>query len=199
MSLICSRNRTRPTLVTKQRGTKIGQRINLSKLDCLKLNALYGCLDESNPFVKRKYETICDFLGLESTYPKKKYAKPTREKEKTKNTTEKSKTTSPKTKVTPSSSKVKPAPPTTKKPSAGNVSKMTTPAVIKNKPVTQKSEGWGLNKLHATTRKPMIANQTRTSMRPTVTTIKTTQQSAVKVVAILPRRIQMETRNNLYG
>lgn len=186
--LICSRNRTRPTLVTKQRGTKIGQRINLSKLDCLKLNALYGCLDESNPFVKRKYETICDFLGLESTYPKKKYAKPTREKEKTKNTTEKSKpkATTPKSKVTSSSNKIKPSP-TTKKPNSGNGSKMTTSA-NKAKPNTQKSEGWGLNKLHAPTRKPMTANQnqtrTTTSMRPKVsTTVKTTQRSTVKVVS----------------
>ncbi|ODM97305.1 Zinc metalloproteinase nas-4 [Orchesella cincta] len=88
-------NRTRPTLVTKQKGLRIGQRINLSKLDCLKLNSLYGCLDDSNPFQKRKYETICDFLGLESTFPKKKSKgkekiKSTMDKEKMKTTTPKS-------------------------------------------------------------------------------------------------------------
>lgn len=95
--------------------------------------------------------------------------------------------TTPKSKVTSSSNKVKPSP-TTKKPNTGNGSKMTTPATNKNKPFTQKSEGWGINKLYATTRKPMMANQTRTSARPTVTTtIKTTQQSTVKVVAYIPR------------
>ncbi|CAG7835235.1 unnamed protein product [Allacma fusca] len=58
-----SKNKKIATLVPKQKGKSIGQRINLSKLDCLKLNSLYGCLDES-PFSKRKYETICEFLGL---------------------------------------------------------------------------------------------------------------------------------------
>ncbi|XP_021948166.1 zinc metalloproteinase nas-14 [Folsomia candida] len=61
-----SKNRKNPTLVPKEKGAKIGQRITLSQLDCLKLNSMYGCLDDE-AFDKRKYYTICDFLGLEST------------------------------------------------------------------------------------------------------------------------------------
>lgn len=63
-----SKNRREATLVPKQklRGggpVPIGQRINLSRLDCMKLNSLYGCFDIS-PFHKRKYTTFCEFLGL---------------------------------------------------------------------------------------------------------------------------------------
>ncbi|CAL8083276.1 unnamed protein product [Orchesella dallaii] len=136
-------NRTRPTLVTKQKGTKIGQRINLSKLDCLKLNSLYGCLDDSNPFQKRKYETICDFLGLESTFPKKKSKG--KEKEKIKTTTDKekgkSKSTTPK-----STGKGKVTAPTQKpnvtptNPSKVNVAQASTTASSKPKPIVTTSE-----------------------------------------------------------
>jgi len=62
-----SKNRKNPTLIPKDKGRKIGQRINLSRLDCLKLNAMHGCLKESI-FNERKYTAICDFLGLESTW-----------------------------------------------------------------------------------------------------------------------------------
>ncbi|XP_068230819.1 hatching enzyme 1.2-like [Palaemon carinicauda] len=56
--------RDKPTIVPKVEGVKIGQRIMLSKTDCLKVNHLYDCLDESNPFQRDKYLTICRILGL---------------------------------------------------------------------------------------------------------------------------------------
>jgi len=62
-----SKNRRNATVVPKLkvrgRPVPIGQRINLSRLDCMKLNALYGCYDIS-PFHKRQYTTFCNFLGL---------------------------------------------------------------------------------------------------------------------------------------
>ncbi|XP_045132543.1 hatching enzyme 1.2-like isoform X2 [Portunus trituberculatus] len=54
-------NLNKPTIVPKVKGAKIGQRIMMSKLDCLKLNELYGCLD--NPFNKEKYTALCTYLG----------------------------------------------------------------------------------------------------------------------------------------
>ncbi|KAK4312301.1 hypothetical protein Pmani_016254 [Petrolisthes manimaculis] len=51
-----------PTIVPKVPGVEIGQRIMLSKLDCLKLNELYGCLED--PTDRLKYITFCNFLGI---------------------------------------------------------------------------------------------------------------------------------------
>ncbi|KAG0694039.1 Zinc metalloproteinase nas-14 [Chionoecetes opilio] len=51
-----------PTIVPKVEGAKIGQRVMLSKLDCLKLNDVYGCLDD--PFDREKYTAFCTFLGF---------------------------------------------------------------------------------------------------------------------------------------
>ncbi|XP_063859750.1 zinc metalloproteinase nas-4-like isoform X1 [Scylla paramamosain] len=56
-----SYNLNKPTIIPKVKGAKIGQRIMISKLDCLKLNELYGCLD--NPFDKEKYTAMCTYLG----------------------------------------------------------------------------------------------------------------------------------------
>lgn len=153
----------------------------MSKLDCLKLNSLYGCLDDSDAFRKRKYETICDFLGLESTYPKKKKDnKDTKQKDKYKNTTDTRKTTTaPKT-----TSKPKPKPViTTKKPNSAagiNKSKQPKPTVTtssvpqkvtgKNTTSTPKSSGWGLNKLYATTSKPNRISSTTMSMKAKLVT-----------------------------
>lgn len=50
-----------PTIVPKVKGVTIGQRIMISQLDCLKLNDLYGCLDD--PFNKEKYTGLCMNLG----------------------------------------------------------------------------------------------------------------------------------------
>lgn len=52
------------TLTPKQAGVKIGQRNALSQTDCLKINDLYGCLDDENPKLMKKYYTLCRVLGL---------------------------------------------------------------------------------------------------------------------------------------
>lgn len=41
-----SKEKGKPTLVPKMKGVKIGQRRALSVTDCLKINDLYGCLDD---------------------------------------------------------------------------------------------------------------------------------------------------------
>lgn len=60
-------SRNKPTIVPKVKGVTIGQRIMLSKTDCLKVNQLYGCLDEGSEggsFQRDKYLAICTHLGL---------------------------------------------------------------------------------------------------------------------------------------
>ncbi|XP_077297361.1 hatching enzyme 1.2 [Arctopsyche grandis] len=52
----------KPTITTKIRGAKIGQRRSLSKTDCLKINDLYSCLE--NPKMATKYYALCRTLGL---------------------------------------------------------------------------------------------------------------------------------------
>lgn len=41
----------------------IGQRISLTKFDCLKVNDLYGCLSERGG-TRQKYYHICRIMGL---------------------------------------------------------------------------------------------------------------------------------------
>ncbi|XP_076271953.1 hatching enzyme 1.2-like isoform X1 [Rhynchophorus ferrugineus] len=58
-----SKSKGKPTITPKMsHANKIGQRKGMSKGDCLKLNDLYGCLD--NPRTKRKYYNICNFMGV---------------------------------------------------------------------------------------------------------------------------------------
>ncbi|XP_017782062.1 PREDICTED: high choriolytic enzyme 1-like [Nicrophorus vespilloides] len=58
-----SKAKGKPTITSKMAGVKqLGQRKAMSKGDCLKLNDLYGCLD--NPKLKKKYYNICNFLGV---------------------------------------------------------------------------------------------------------------------------------------
>ncbi|XP_028139655.1 hatching enzyme 1.2-like [Diabrotica virgifera virgifera] len=58
-----AKKKGRPTITTKQpHGAGIGQRKAMSKGDCLKLNDLYGCYKD--PSKRRKYYTICNFLGV---------------------------------------------------------------------------------------------------------------------------------------
>jgi hypothetical protein len=57
-----SKNKGKPTMTTKMAGVKIGQRVALSKTDCLKINDLYQCLDK--PRLRQKYYTICKILGI---------------------------------------------------------------------------------------------------------------------------------------
>lgn len=40
-----NKEKGKPTILTKMKGVKIGQRRALSVTDCLKINDLYGCLD----------------------------------------------------------------------------------------------------------------------------------------------------------
>lgn len=58
-----SKGKGKPTITPKLAGSKqLGQRKMMSKGDCLKLNDLYGCLDD--PKRKRKYYRICQYMGL---------------------------------------------------------------------------------------------------------------------------------------
>lgn len=49
-------------MTPKVSGYKIGQRQKMSVLDCLKVNDLYGCLEEES--MRNKYYRICKTLGL---------------------------------------------------------------------------------------------------------------------------------------
>nr|XP_023024423.1 astacin [Leptinotarsa decemlineata] len=58
-----TKKKGKPTITPKQPGVKsIGQRKGMSKGDCLKVNDLYGCF--KNPRTRRKYYSICNFLGI---------------------------------------------------------------------------------------------------------------------------------------
>ncbi|XP_049818579.1 hatching enzyme 1.2 isoform X2 [Aethina tumida] len=57
-----SKEKGKPTITPKMPGGKIGQRKGMSKGDCLKVNDLYKCFD--NPKWRRKYYTICQYLGI---------------------------------------------------------------------------------------------------------------------------------------
>lgn len=58
-----SKGKGKPTITAKMPGIKsLGQRKAMSKTDCLKINDLYGCLD--NPKLNRKYYNICQFMGI---------------------------------------------------------------------------------------------------------------------------------------
>jgi hypothetical protein len=50
-------------MVPKKKNVVLGQRLGLSKLDCMKLNHLYGCFDQSD-YDRIKYESFCAALGL---------------------------------------------------------------------------------------------------------------------------------------
>lgn len=41
-----SKQKGKATLIPKMKGEKLGQRKGLTKSDCLKVNDLYGCLDD---------------------------------------------------------------------------------------------------------------------------------------------------------
>ncbi|XP_076065419.1 hatching enzyme 1.2-like [Oratosquilla oratoria] len=58
-----SKARNSATIVPRVPGVRIGQRLMLSSTDCLKVNLLYGCLDQDVDS-RTKYEAFCNFLGL---------------------------------------------------------------------------------------------------------------------------------------
>jgi hypothetical protein len=63
-AVLCfSKEKGRPTITPKKKGVRLGQRRAMSQTDCLKINALYGCLDKST-YHRRKYYTLCKFMGL---------------------------------------------------------------------------------------------------------------------------------------
>lgn len=41
-----AKEKGKSTLIPKMKGEKIGQRKGLTQIDCLKVNDLYGCLDD---------------------------------------------------------------------------------------------------------------------------------------------------------
>lgn len=51
----------KPTMTPLQPGVRIGQRKTLSKIDCLKINDLYGCLKGRQA---KMYRSFCYLLGL---------------------------------------------------------------------------------------------------------------------------------------
>ena len=55
---------SKPTIKAKFRENYIGQRIGMSKFDCLKLNNLYGCSDDKKK--AKKYQARCLALGIDS-------------------------------------------------------------------------------------------------------------------------------------
>lgn len=60
--VIYSKDNRKPTLVATMAGhKKLGQRRGMTSTDCLKINDLYGCLDESHG--NKKYYRLCKLLG----------------------------------------------------------------------------------------------------------------------------------------
>lgn len=57
-----SKAKGKPTMTARMANIKLGQRRGLSKTDCLKINDLYGCLDD--PKLMKKYYTLCNVLGI---------------------------------------------------------------------------------------------------------------------------------------
>lgn len=51
----------KPTMTPLQPGVRIGQRKTISKIDCLKINDLYGCLEGRRA---KMYRSFCHLLGL---------------------------------------------------------------------------------------------------------------------------------------
>ncbi|XP_017861857.1 PREDICTED: low choriolytic enzyme [Drosophila arizonae] len=51
----------KPTMTPLQPGVRIGQRKTISKIDCLKINDLYGCLKGRRA---KMYKSFCHLLGL---------------------------------------------------------------------------------------------------------------------------------------
>lgn len=56
-----SKEKKKPTLIPKMKDVKIGQRRALSVSDCLKINDLYGCLDD----LKMVSLKFTEFFNLE--------------------------------------------------------------------------------------------------------------------------------------
>ncbi|XP_011311042.1 zinc metalloproteinase nas-15 isoform X2 [Fopius arisanus] len=57
-----SKSPGKPTIIPTMAGAIVGQRRAMSKTDCLKVNELYGCLD--NSIEARRWNNICTALGL---------------------------------------------------------------------------------------------------------------------------------------
>lgn len=57
-----SKSPNKPTITPTMPGVKLGQRTAMSKTDCLKVNELYGCLD--NLYEARRWYNICNTLGI---------------------------------------------------------------------------------------------------------------------------------------
>lgn len=53
-----------PTIRSKNPSKLVGQRLGLSKIDCFKLNALYGCFDDKKS--ARKYRARCLALSVDT-------------------------------------------------------------------------------------------------------------------------------------
>lgn len=61
-SFYFSKNPRKPTITPKIPGAIIGQRKSMTKTDCLKVNELYGCLNDSSE--ARRWYNICNALGI---------------------------------------------------------------------------------------------------------------------------------------
>ena len=51
------------TIIPKDPGVTIGQRVMLSRMDCMKINSLYNCFDGDSEHV-RKIQLICAMVGI---------------------------------------------------------------------------------------------------------------------------------------
>lgn len=55
----------KPTIISKMNPKKkLGQRKGLTKIDCFKLNALYGCFDDKK--TAKKYKNRCHALNIDA-------------------------------------------------------------------------------------------------------------------------------------
>lgn len=62
-SYFFSKNPKKPTIIATMPGAPmLGQRKGMSKIDCLKVNELYGCLNEMAE--AKRWHNVCNTLGL---------------------------------------------------------------------------------------------------------------------------------------
>ena len=64
-TIIFSKNKRgkKATIIPKDPNATIGQRVMLSRMDCMKINSLYNCFEGDSEHI-RKIQMICAMVGI---------------------------------------------------------------------------------------------------------------------------------------
>ena len=65
LTIIFSKNKRgrKATIIPKDPNATIGQRVMLSRMDCMKINSLYNCFEGDREHI-RKIQMICAMVGI---------------------------------------------------------------------------------------------------------------------------------------